>query len=445
MDACLQVVEPVAKAAVEFSIDADVFLGAAKVPKGSDAETKACFKASCQPGLVMANRAVLARNINPVLNHVRLTGVHGCGLTIQSTDGEFSIKQFLPIGWTPHFDVLVPMASLMKLVKMFKGKELTVTVTPGADSVVPGKNKESGTITIATNKSSYDLTTIDPENFPDLFGEVEFERVLDLDCESLKRILNRVNFCAVREDSAGAVHYTNGVYMVRKGERFDVVATDGHRLALQREGVGGGGADAEALIPARVAAQLEMMLPDCDDRSMGLWVYDTGTDVHGSLRKPDDTVLANTVQFQWATDLGEVQVFSSCLDVKFPDYDRCIPKDCESTIYLDRQNLIQGLNRVLFMCSQKDQNPVAFFEWENDHLVVTGDAGEIGKGSETFDCEIKGEAGKVAVNPKYVLDFLKKVGGEQVYFQVLNEVNPLTLKTPREPGFTYIVMPIRMD
>ncbi len=50
-----------------------------------------------------------------------------------------------------------------------------------------------------------------------------------------------------------------------------------------------------------------------------------------------------------------------------------------------------------------------------------------------------------AINPQYIIDVLKVVGGEQVTINWTSEVSPVMITSPRDPEFTYIVMPIRMD
>jgi DNA polymerase-3 subunit beta len=241
----------------------------------------------------------------------------------------------------------------------------------------------------------------------------------------LRRSLSQTTFAAVKESTTGAVHYTNGVFLSFKSGRLDMVATDGHRLALKRnDGLGGAGApEQDLLLPARVADELEKMLPDDEDTAVELF--------H----------LGSQVCFRF----GSMLVASALLDVKFPPYESVIPRDIESKVYLRRDELGDALGRVELLNRQKDQNPVALLETQSGALTVSSEAGEVGKGSEELTAELSGPDVKVRVNPRYITDVLKVLGGEQVTLNWVSQVNPVMITSPREPDFLYIVMPIRMD
>lgn len=359
--------------------------------------------------LSAVNKAVAARNINPVLNHVRFV-VEQDNLTLTATDGEFTIRRNVSITDATPGRALVPAKLLSDLVNKLPKKDITLEL-------------DGNQLNISVGRSKYSLTTMGDENFPDL-PEFQDSKLISLSCSMLKHALNQTVFSAVRESATGAVHYTNGVFFSFKGGRLDIVATDGHRLALKRnDGLGGNELEQDLLIPARVADELEKMLPDDDDAAVEMF--------H----------LANQVFFRFGNQL----VASSLLDVKFPDYDRVIPKDIDSKVHINREELNDCLGRVLLVCQQKDQNPVAHLETQNSTLIATSDAGEIGKGTEELEVEVSGGDIKVALNPKYLIDVLKVLGGDQVTLNWINEVNPVMVTSPREPDFTYIVMPIRMD
>ena len=151
--------------------------------------------------------------------------------------------------------------------------------------------------------------------------------------------------------------------------------------------------------------------------------------------------LSNQVFFRFGNQL----VAASLLDVKFPDYERVVPKDIDSKVHLNREELSDSLGRVLLVCRQKDQNPVAHTETAGGTLTIRSDAGEIGKGTEELEAEVSGADIKVALNPQYLIEVLKTLGGDQVTLNWINEVSPVMITTPREPDFTYIWWGSRLE
>jgi DNA polymerase III subunit beta len=359
--------------------------------------------------LSSVGKAVAARNINPVLNHVRMVTEKDL-LTLTATDGDFTIRRTVAISGATPGRTLAPARLLGELVNRLPKKEIELALS-------------GNQLHIAVGRSAYDLTVMGDENFPELPDFTE-HRLLAVPCSMLKRALTQTVFSAIRESSTGAVHYTNGVLFSFKRGRLDIVATDGHRLALKsNDGLSLGDFEKDLLLPAKAADELERMLPDSEDNAVEIY--------H----------LHNQVFFRF----DNLLLASALLDVKFPDYERVIPRDVESKVHAGRDELSEALVRVLLVCRQKDQNPVAHVETLSGTMKITSDGGEVGKGEEQLNCEVAGGDIKIALNPQYLIECFKTLGGEQVTLNWNNEFSPVKVTSPRDPDFTYIVMPIRMD
>ncbi|MCH7471605.1 DNA polymerase III subunit beta [bacterium] len=359
--------------------------------------------------LSIVGKAVSTRAVNPVLNHVHIVAEKD-NLTFTATDGDFTVRRQVAISGATPGRTLAPARLLSDLVSRLPKKDILLKL-------------EDSQLNVSVGRSNYDLTVMGDENFPEL-PDYQEHRLIALSCVMFKRALEQTVFSAVKESSTGGVHYTNGVLFSFKGGRLDVVATDGHRLALKRsEGLTGDDLECDLLMPARVADELEKMLPNDEDAAVDIYHF------------------SNQAFFKFGNQL----VVSALLDVKFPDYERVIPKDVDSKVHVNREELNDALARVLLVCRQKDQNPVCSIETREGTMVITSDAGEVGKGQEEVEAEVSGGEIKISLNPAYVIDVLKVLGGDQVTFNWINEVNPVMFTSPRDPDYTYIVMPIRMD
>ncbi len=351
----------------------------------------------------------VTRSINPVLNHVRVV-VSADSVEMTATDGEFTIRRTLAVNGAEPGSFLAPADLLAKLVGKLPKKDITLST-------------EGNQLNVHVGRSTYDLTILPDENFPAL-PEYDNALLTSIPASILKHALQQTTFSAVKDSSTGAVHYTNGVFFVFHGAQLDIVATDGHRLALKRnKGLAGNELEQNLLLPARVADELEKMLPDDEDAAVA--IYNPG----------------NQVAFSFGSQL----VVCSLLDVKFPDYERVIPKDIATRVFLDKTDLSEALQRVQLVCRTRDQNPVAHLESSEDKIDIRSDAGEVGKGNEELAAQIEGSEIRIALNPEYIIQVLKNIPGEQVVLNWINEVNPVLVSSPRDPEYLYIVMPIRMD
>ena len=359
--------------------------------------------------LAAVNKAVSTRSVNPLLTHVKLVAEED-NLTVTGTDGEFTVRRNVAIEGAEPGRILAPADLFFKLVNRLPKKDITL-------------NLEENQLNITVGRSKYDLTVMWDDTYPEL-PDYHEHRLITLSCGMLKRALEQTSFAAVKESSTGAVHYTNSVFFSFKEGRLDIVATDGHRLSLKRnDGLSVGDVECDLLLPVRVAEELERMLPDDDEAAIEVYHF------------------SNQAFFKFGSQL----LVSALLDVKFPPYERVIPKDIESKVHVERVELIEALARVLLVCKQKDQNPVGYLETMGELVTIKSDGGEYGKGQEELAAEVNGGDIKIAINPQYIIDVLKVLGGEQVTLNWTSEVSPVMITSPRDPEFTYIVMPIRMD
>jgi DNA polymerase-3 subunit beta len=342
--------------------------------------------------LSAVGKAVSTRTINPVLSYVHIIAEPD-SLTFTATDGDFTIRRQVAVSGAEPGRILAPARLLADLIARLPKKEVTLAAA-------------NNQLNVSSGRSNYDLTTLSDENFPEL-PSFEGKRLATLSCALLKRGLQQTVFSAVKESSTGGVHYTNGVLFSFK----------------RQDGVTSEGAERDLLLPARVADELEKMLPDDEDAAVELF--------HES----------NQVFFRFGNQL----VASALLDVRFPDYERVIPKDINSRVQVQRDEVTDALGRVLLVCRQKDQNPIGRVETNETTMTISSDAGEIGRGSEELAAEIAGPQIRMAINPQFLIDALKHLSGDQVTVNWITEVTPIMITSPREPDFTYIVMPIRLD
>ncbi|MGH7864821.1 MAG: DNA polymerase III subunit beta, partial [Candidatus Binataceae bacterium] len=70
---------------------------------------------------------------------------------------------------------------------------------------------------------------------------------------------------------------------------------------------------------------------------------------------------------------------------------------------------------------------------------------EIGEASEPIDVEFKGEEFAIGFNASYLQQALGVIpAGSNVVLGLSDDVSPGVVRTPDDPSFTYVVMPMRL-
>jgi DNA polymerase-3 subunit beta len=361
--------------------------------------------------LNLVSKAVSSRTLNLVLAHVRLQAKKK-SLTLTGSDGDFTIEHTLEINCDREGALLVPARLFVDLVSRLPKKDVTL-------------ERQDGVLKVSSGFSVYDINILPDENFPSL-PLFEEGKLAQISSGLLKAALNRTVFSASKDIGGTTSHYTHGVLLNFHEDSLDIVATDGHRLAFEK---------------------MDNPSPDVKDRSLLV-----PTNIMEELRRALMTEEDKTVEFYYLSN----QVFfrfnnttfgGSLFDIRYPDYNKVLPKDAKSIANVNRAALKEALQRVLIVFKIKEQNPVVRLETAGDSIVISSESQDVGKGVEELPFT-KGAPFadmRIALNPGYLVDVLSVLDAETVDLHWTSEVNPLKLELAEKPGFVYIVMPIRMD
>ena len=82
------------------------------------------------------------------------------------------------------------------------------------------------------------------------------------------------------------------------------------------------------------------------------------------------------------------------------------------------------------------------FELQKGKIVVSKESPELGSAHDEVEVQYQGEPISIAFNPEFWLDVLKILDTEQVTIEVVGSDKPAVI---RQPGFTYLVLPMRLN
>jgi DNA polymerase-3 subunit beta len=216
-----------------------------------------------------------------------------------------------------------------------------------------------------------------------------------------------------------------GALLKDRGKDFELVATDGHRLALvdfAKEN--GRGTLPNVLIPKKALAEILKM---------------DGGDGAGELEIRHSE---NHLLFR----VGNRQLIARLLDVNFPDYEKILAKGNDKIAYVPRVACQAAIRRVALFSPERARGVRLSFE--KDLLTIASASQELGEGNETLDVRYDGEPLSIGLNAQYLLDFFDEAETENVRLELKDE-NTQCLCHP-EGGiegaarYLYVVMPMRL-
>ncbi len=253
---------------------------------------------SLAESLDQVQEAVEKKSTIPILSHVL---VEACanGLKLAATDLEVGIRTFCPAQVKATGSSAVPARRLLEIVKAL----------PDADVRV--RDLENHWVQVNAGRSVFKLAALAKDTFPAL---PDIPKALaEVPAGVLAGLIDRTAFAISSEES----RYTlNGALLVLKPNKVEMVATDGHRLALAARDVEIAGlkGDERLLIPKRALAGLRRLAN----------AQQSDSPIHIA---KDDSHLFFTA--------GESILISRMLSGQFPAYEAVLPKNNTITATLD--------------------------------------------------------------------------------------------------------------
>ena len=129
------------------------------------------------------------------------------------------------------------------------------------------------------------------------------------------------------------------------------------------------------------------------------------------------------------------------MDDQYPNYRQVIPSDTKEKIEVDRQLLLDALERASVMTMDEAHSTKLIFS--EGKLTVSSAASDIGEARDEVPIKYVGETIEIIFNPTYVMDPLKAIDDDTVTINLNNGHSPAVIRC--SVPFLYVLMPLRIS
>ena len=362
-------------------------------------------------GLAQVLNVVGSKATMPILSNVLIEGEKDV-VSLTTTNLDLGIRCKIKAEVKETGAVTLPVKRLAGIVRELPNVDVTFDASPNHQ------------VKLTSGGSTFRIMGIGREEFPPLpeFGE---EKAYSLEQGELLTMLRSVAYAQSTDETR---YILNGVYFNFKDGKLSLVATDGRRLALISKEMEVPAASAGAIIlPAKTVGELTRLL-------------DKGGKVKINFND-------RRAAFQVATDkdtsglIDHVYLYSKVVEGNYPNYQQVIPKETHQRIKLERELFLQCVHRAALVCSEK-ANSVKI-KLSSNLLELTAQSPDFGEAHESMAIGYSGPELQVAFNPVFLMDPLKALGKDEVFFEVKDEVSPGVFKTLE--SFVCVIMPVRLS
>ena len=157
----------------------------------------------------------------------------------------------------------------------------------------------------------------------------------------------------------------------------------------------------------------------------------------------DDMVTVTQGKRHLMFEAGATQLICRRLEGEFLDYKNAIPTTNPICIEVDNKTMIESLDRVSVVISEKLKSPVRCL-FSQDRVYMSA---RTGNGEARDICPVRGDGQELEIgfNCKYLLDAIRAVPDDEVVLELTNSLSPIVLTPCNKDGsYSYMVLPVRL-
>lgn len=361
-----------------------------------------------------AQRAISSKTAIDILTGIKIE-VSASKLSLTGSDADISIETIInqeddnaALEIEEPGSVVLPARFFNEIVKKLPEDTMTITIDARFQA------------TIKSGQAEFTINGIDAETYPHL-PEIEAENNLVIAADILKRIINQTVIAVSTQESRPIL---TGIHLAYSNGELLAVATDSHRLSQRRITLNDASSqDYDIIVPGKSLNELAKMLGD-------------------STENVEIRIAENQILFTFAN----TSFYSRLLEGNYPDTDRLIPQNSETTIEFNAVEFLHSIERASLLSHAGRSNVVKLtLKASEQQAIISGTSPEIGNVEEDLSFkQLEGNDLEISFNPDYMKDALASFGQTDVKMSLTLPLRPFIL-VPTEDGtnFVQLITPVR--
>ena len=356
-------------------------------------------------GIQVISAGVSSRTTLPILHNFLMETAEN-KIKLVRTDMEMATVHYIAAEIEEAGSITVPMKEFADIIKNLPdGKEINLYT--GENNKFHIKSGKSKFWVIGTPKAEYPTIPEIEKNGSVVLSPIELQTMID-----------KTAFSASTQETR---YILNGLLWNNTADQFEVVATDGGRLAVASHAALPDSGEFKIIIPTKILNEVVRFI---------------------SLSKPakDTQIKVNVASNQVSFEMNETTFISRLIEGNFPNYKQVIPTKKNISFEVFTKEVLASSRRTA-LCSGEFGSTVKF-HIENNSMTISSTSQNM-EFSDELPIEYTQEAFDCAFNPQYIIDVLKNVGTEKVSFSFVNASQPVLIEPTENNTFKYVIMPMR--
>ncbi len=301
----------------------------------------------------------------------------------------------------------------------------TVKVLPEEEITIDINDKLN--CTISAGKASFSMFAMNSEEFP-VLPELTTDQGFEIEGGILRKMISKVSHSIAEQDIRPMLR---GAFFSFDENKLEVVSCDSYTLSkceiiCDIDYFGISNHKHALIIPGHALSEMMKILDDSEEK-----------------------VSVNLTKKHAVINCGDIIFFTRTIDSEYIDYNRIIPKDNDIFVKVDRESLLDGLERANIIAEEKIQNSGKSYvkiKAEEQFLTLTSSSVN-GKVFDEMDCEHEGRDLEIGFNCRYLINSVKVAEGEKVILSMKSPTQAITIEPAEKDekfNYFYMILPVRM-
>lgn len=376
-------------------------------------------RAALHAAMQAVGRIVERRNTIPILGNVLITAGGG-ELRLKTTDLDIEAEAVLPLP-DAELRTTAPAGLLQDILrKLPDGADVNLALTAHDQRLV-----------VRAGRSRFTLQTMPVADFLDI-SQGDYAAAFSLPAAELAAMIAATEFAISTEETR---YYLNGIHWhveeIDGLKHLIAVATDGHRLALDKvEAPDGATGMPGIIVPRKTVGELRKLAE---------------AEIAAAKAAGGAAMIAIQVSPQKIRAQGEhagVALVSKLIDGTFPDYRRVVPVANDRRLTVDVGELAAAADRVSSIAP--DRGRAIKVSLAEGQATLTVRDQEQGEAVEELDVEYEAPPIDIGFNARYLGDILARIGSDTALALLTDPASPTIWRAREGSRAFFVLMPMRV-
>lgn len=348
-----------------------------------------CEKALLQSAVNIASRAVAQKSSIPGLDGLLLQS--GDDLTVSGYNLQTGIRTKVSADVTESGKLVLNAKLFGDIIRRMP------------DDLVTLSADEKQLVHLSCGDADFEIPGIPADDYPQM-PEVEDNFHVSIRQRALRSMIDQTAF-AISTNESRPVH-TGALFEV-SDKGLTMVAVDGFRMAIRKEPLEKNeGGEVSFVTPGAALNEVEKICKETDDPA-------------------EITLGKRHILFE----VGDTQLICRRLEGEFLDYKSAIPRKNPIVITVGKKSLIESIDRVSVVISEKLKSPVCCL-FDQDRVTLLA---KTGSGEAKDICGISGDGKELEIgfNNRYLMEALRYAPADTVKIELNTAISPAII-TPVE-------------